>query len=93
LKAFLWKAAVLVLVVGAVAGCAAGRSFSKAEQAARAGDWDAAVTYYEQAVEANPDEATYRIALDRAKIAASRAHLEKAVALEAKDELEGASAA
>jgi general secretion pathway protein D len=92
LKAFLWRAAGLILVGSLVAGCAAGRAFSRAEKAARAGDWDAAVTYYDEAVDANPKDATYRIALDRAKLAASRAHLDKAVALEQKDELEGAIA-
>jgi general secretion pathway protein D len=88
LKAFLWKAAGPVLALAMTAGCT--NAFSKAEQAARAGDWDAAVTYYEQAVESNPNEATYKIALDRAKLAASRAHLERAVAFEEKGELEGA---
>jgi general secretion pathway protein D len=80
----------MVLAIAVAAGCSASKTFNKGEQASRAGDWDAAVTLYEQAVEANPNEATYKIALDRAKIAASRMHLEKAVALEQKDELEGA---
>jgi general secretion pathway protein D len=92
LKAFPWTAAALVLAMVAVAGCGAGRIFSKGEEASRAGDWDAAVTFYEQAVEANPKEATYKIALDRAKVSASRMHLEKAIAHEQKDELEPAIA-
>ena len=76
-----------------MAGCASrSQSFSKAEQAARAGDWDVAVTYYQQAVQADPNEATYKIALERAQLAASRLHLEKAVALEEKDDLEAAIA-
>jgi general secretion pathway protein D len=90
LKADFWKSAGLVLAVALAAGCTASRAFNKAEQVARGGDWDAAVTYYEQAAEANPNEATYKIALDRAKLAASRGHLEKAVAAEQKDDLEGA---
>ena len=92
MKADFWKAAGLVLAVSLAAGCTASKAFNKAEQVARGGDWDSAVTYYEQAAEAKPDEATYKIALDRAKIAASRVHLERAVGLEAKDDLEGAIA-
>ncbi len=92
MKADFWKAAGLVLAVALAAGCAGSSAFNKAEQVARAGDWDAAVTYYEKAVEDKPDEATYKIALDRAKIAASRVHLERAAALEEKDDLEGAIA-
>ncbi len=92
LRAFSWTAAALVLAMVAVAGCGASSIFNKGEQASRAGDWDAAVTYYEQAVEADPKEATYKIALDRAKISASRVHLEKAIAHEQKDELEPAIA-
>jgi general secretion pathway protein D len=92
LKAELWKAAGLVLVAAFAAGCAAGHAFSKAEQAARVNDWDTAVVYYQQAVEANPKEATYTIALDRARLAASRVHLDKAVSLEDKGDIEGAIA-
>ncbi len=88
MKAFLWKAAGLVLVASVAGGCAS--AFMKAEQAARVNDWDTAVSYYEQAVEDNPKEATAKIALDRAKVAASRVHLDKAVALEEKGELEAA---
>jgi general secretion pathway protein D len=90
LRADLWKAIVLVLIVGAVAGCAAGRAFSRAERAARAGDWDMAVNYYTQAVQASPQSAEYKIALERAQLAASRQHLEAAVELETKGDLEGA---
>ena len=93
LKAFLWKAAALVLAwwpVGRVRAPAAPSARPNRPRARATGTRPC--TYYEQAVEANPNEATYKIALDRAKIAASRAHLEKAVALEEKDELEAAIA-
>ena len=90
MKADLWKTAALVLAVVAVAGCAAGRAYSRAEKAARAGDWDAAVQYYTQALQAEPDSAVYKIGLERAQLAASRGHLDKARELEAKGDLEGA---
>lgn len=90
MRADLWKAIVLVLVVSVAAGCAAGRAFSRAERAARAGDWDMAVQYYTQAVQAAPQSAEYKIALERAQIAASRQHLDAALELESKGDLEGA---
>ena len=91
MKADLWKTAALVLAVVAVAGCAAGRAYSRAERAARAGDWDAAVQYYTEALQANPSSPVYKIGLERAQLAASRGHLDKAKELEAKGDLEGAA--
>jgi general secretion pathway protein D len=53
-------------------------------------DWDAAVTYYRQAVQADPDRAEYRIALERAMLNASRVHYDVARQMEAKDQLDAA---
>ncbi len=92
MRADLLKAAALVLVVASLAGCGAGRAFKRADQAARVGDWETAVRYYEQAAEADPSSAEYKIALERARLAASREHLSKAGELEAKGDLEGAIA-
>jgi type II secretory pathway component GspD/PulD (secretin) len=86
------KAAALVLVAVCLASCGAGKAFKLADQAARAGDWDSAVRYYEQAIEADPNSAEYKIALERARLAASREHLAKAADFEAKGDLEGAIA-
>ena len=80
----------LVLLCGLLAGCAAGRAFGRGESAARAGDWDAAVDYYRQAVQQNPDRADYQIALERAMINASTAHLDQARVFEARGQLEDA---
>jgi len=90
LRAHLLRAAALALVVASLAGCGAGKAFKLADQAARVGDWETAVRYYEQAVEADPNSAEYKIALERARLAASREHLAKAGDLEAKGDLEGA---
>ena len=90
MKADLWKTAALVLALAAVAGCAAGRAYSRAEKAERAGDWDAAVQYYTEALQADPSSPVYRIGLQRAQLTASRGHLDKARELEAKGDLEGA---
>ena len=91
MKADLWKTAALVLAVVAVAGCAAGRAYSRAERAARAGDWDAAVQYYTEALQADPSSPVYKIGLERAQLAASRGHVDKAKELEGKGDLEGAA--
>src|SRR5262245_25470316 len=82
---------LLVLALGIVAsGCAASKAVSKGEEAARAGNLDDAVAFYRAAVQADPENTDYKIALERAMQAASRAHLEKARDFEQKDQLEAA---
>ena len=73
-----------------LAGCGARRAYGRGEDAARAGDWDAAVEHYRQAVQQDPDRADYQIALERAMLAASAQHLDQARVLEARDQLEDA---
>ena len=73
-----------------VAGCAAGRAFRSGGTAARGGNWDAAVEYYRLAVQETPDRPEYRIALERAMLAAARAHLAAARELEAAGDLSDA---
>ena len=80
----------LVVMAALVAGCAAGRALGRAEAAARAGDWDAAVEQYRQAVQAEPDRVDYQIALERAMRNASILHLDQARVLEARGQLEDA---
>jgi type II secretory pathway component GspD/PulD (secretin) len=75
-----------------VAACGTNRSFRRGEEAARAGDWDAAVQYYRRAVQENPDRPEHKIALERAQEAASIAHTKRAKDLEEKNDLEGAIA-
>jgi general secretion pathway protein D len=81
--------AILAAVVVA-AGCAAGKAFRLGDEAFRAGNLDQAVVYYRQAAQADPNNANYKIALQRASLAASRAHLDKAREFESKDQLEAA---
>jgi len=82
-------AALAVAVV--VAGCAAGKAFSRGEAAMKAGDVDMAVAAYRKAVQAAPENATYKIALQRAMQSASRAHMERAKEYEKADQLEAAA--
>ena len=80
----------LIAVAVLIAGCAAGRAFGRGENAARAGDWDAAVEHFRQAVQTNPDRPDYQIALERAMIAASIQHLDQARLFEARGQFEDA---
>ena len=54
----------------------------KGRDAARTGDWDAAVTYYTAALQANPDNAEYKIELERE----AETYCEKIMALPAMQE-------
>ena len=88
------KRLIAVCAVAAVAivaaGCAAGQAFRRGEAAMRAGDLDLAVAAYRTAVQAAPENATYKIALQRAMLAASRAHMDRAREYEQMDQLEAA---
>jgi general secretion pathway protein D len=82
-------AAVVVLAM-LVSGCAAGRAYRKGQESARAGDWDTAVTHFTQAVQEDPDNAGYKISLERAMQSAAREHISRAHDLETKDQLDAA---
>jgi general secretion pathway protein D len=84
-----WTIAVVLLAV-ITAGCGASRAFGRGENAARNGDWDAAVEYYRKAVQADPGRADYVIALERASIAASQRHLDQARIFEVRGQLDEA---
>jgi type II secretory pathway component GspD/PulD (secretin) len=71
-------------------GCAAGNAFRRGDEAARGGDWDAAVVHYREAVQADPENPSYKIALERAMISASIGHLDKARLAEARGQLDEA---
>ena len=81
--------AVCAIAIVAV-GCAAGKAFKAGDMAMRAGELDMAVGAYRKAVQGAPENATYKIALQRAMLAASRAHMEKAREYEQMDQLEAA---
>ena len=80
----------LLVVTVLVSGCTAGRSFRKGRDAARTGDWDTAVQHYTAALQASPDNAEYKIELERAMQNAARDHITRARELEQKDQLDGA---
>ncbi|HEY7188445.1 MAG TPA: hypothetical protein VH436_17935 [Vicinamibacterales bacterium] len=82
--------AVLCIATSLLAGCAAGRAFGRGEDAARGGNWDAAVEHYRTAVQKSPSNPEYRIAYERAMISASQEHLDQARIAEARGQLEDA---
>jgi general secretion pathway protein D len=79
--------AVLLLTAG-VWACTSSRAFQLGNQAAMQLDWDLAVTYYSQAVKADPARADYKMALERAQMAAAQLHFEKAREYEKRDQLD-----
>jgi tetratricopeptide (TPR) repeat protein len=84
------RIAALIVIASLVAGCAASRAFSRADDAARAGDWETAVDHYRRAVQEDPMNAEYRIALERAMISASHVHLDAARVAEVRGNLDEA---
>jgi general secretion pathway protein D len=80
----------LAAIVACAAGCAAGQAFRQGNAASKAGDLDQAVAYYRTAAQADPDNPNYKIALERAQLAASRAHFDRAKAFEDQNQLEAA---
>ena len=80
----------IVSVAVLLGGCAASRAYRQGNVALRAGNLDDAVMLYRRAVLADPDNPNYKIALERAMVAASRAHLDKAREFEHNSQLEAA---
>ena len=79
---------VVVLLAALCTGCAAGRAFRKGQEASRNGDWDIAVEEYTKAVQEDPDNAAYKITLERAMQTAAQEHISRARELESKDQLD-----
>lgn len=76
---------VALVTLLSVTGCAG--AFRDGRRSERAGDFDGAVAYYRRATQEHPDRPEYRIALERATLAASRAHIAMGRAFEAQQEL------
>jgi hypothetical protein len=70
------KTAFLLLLVFMFWGCATfSQNYKQGTEAAMNKNWDEAIKFYEQAVLENPNNSVYRMALARAKLAASSVHL------------------
>ncbi len=60
-----------------LSSCASYNAYKQAMVAEQSKDWDVAVTQYERALEIDPDNREYKLALARVRREASRAHFEK----------------
>src|SRR5688572_10710670 len=80
----------VALAAVTTAGCATGRAFARGEAAGRAGDWESAVAFYRQALESDPDRPDYKIALERAMLAASAMYVERGRQFEEANQLDEA---
>jgi general secretion pathway protein D len=83
-----YRLIALLLLATVATGCAAGRAFRKGQEASRNGQWDAAVEEYTRAVQEDPDNAMYKITLERAMQTAAQEHISRARELETKDQLD-----
>ena len=81
---------MVALAAVTAAGCATGRAFARGEAAGRAGDWEAAVGFYRQALEDDPDRPDYKIALERAMVAAAAMYADRGRQFEDANQLEEA---
>jgi general secretion pathway protein D len=71
------RAALVVVLCGLAAGCAASGAFRRGQAAERRQDYDLAVVEFTKAVRLHPDDAGARAALERAKLRASQDHFSK----------------
>src|SRR5262245_61969117 len=84
------RAGLIAALTVVVAACAAGRSFTRGQEAAKAGDWEAAVGFYRQALQDDPDRPDYKIALERAMISAAQMYVQRGKDFEAANQPEEA---
>ncbi len=71
-------AAVLALLAFAGAGCAARWAYRQGQDAAEKGDWDVAVARLTRALDKDHGNIRYKIALENARVQASRSHYDQA---------------
>jgi general secretion pathway protein D len=82
------KFAATALLAALLVSCTSYRAYQEAVEFEKLENWDKAVVKYAEALEVDPHNARYQMALERAKMAASRAHFEKAKSLRAAGHLE-----
>lgn len=82
-------AAVLLILL---TGCAAQKSYRRAEKESRRDNWDQAVLDYSKAKALDPGNARYGVALERAKLKSSARHFEKGKRYLAANQFEAAIA-
>ena len=84
------RALAYLLLAVLMSGCGARWAYRQSQQEARKGNWDMAVARLTKALQKDPDNIKYRIALENARVQASRQHAEAARRHLAAGELERA---
>ena len=84
---FLW-----IIVAVALAGCPkkGTQDFKSGEKALDLKDYDAAVDYYSKALQAEPNNAAFRIKLNQSRFEAGQFHIHEGVKLREKGDIQGA---
>src|SRR5687767_11225309 len=71
------KTSAILLLSFLLLSCGSYNAYQKAKVAEQAKDWGVAVQEYERALQIDPDNRQYMMALERARREASRVHFEK----------------
>jgi general secretion pathway protein D len=74
-------AVAVLLSLPLITTCASYNSYEKAKSSERTKDWDQAVLNYQRALDVDPENMRYKVALQRARLEASRVHFERAKSL------------
>src|SRR5882762_3553179 len=88
-----WGSLLLCLGIGLLAtGCPKGKTeFKEGKKAETLQDYDAALTYYQKAVKADPYNANFKIKLDQIRFETGALHVKQGLDLRKKGDLQGAA--
>src|SRR5437764_2795130 len=88
-----WGTLILCVSFGLfAAGCPRGHGeYSEGQRAENLQDYDAALSYYQKAVKAEPHNATYGIRLNQARFEAGEMHVKRGLEMRKRGELDGAA--
>jgi general secretion pathway protein D len=89
-----WGNVCVVVSLGLLAaGCPKGQTeYNQGRKAETLQDYDAALTFYQQALKGDPQNANYRAKLDQIRFEAGEAHVKKGADLRKQGDLQGAAA-
>ena len=89
-----WLNVVLCVGLGLLAaGCPKGETeYAQGRKAETIADYDAALTYYQQALKSDPNNANYKIKLNQIRFEAGELHVKQGLAMRKKGDLQAAVA-
>lgn len=82
------KIVTVFLLSASLLSCTTFKAYEKGAESEKLNNWDEAVKSYSKALEIDPDNIRYKIALQRARLKASQVHFEKGKALRAASQFE-----